>query len=315
MRTQIVLGITLFAAAALGSPYGYGSGGAGRSARPRIPSVKCPIVFDGRVPLDTEPTDLDVANEIFEHEFVKGAGLNFSQIVNFPEIPGSRFDSPDLPNSKFAVGLVSKPFQVTITDDSIFNNQTGFRRAEMLFKGNSGKAPDPSIEGVMIVHWSVMQDSEKPLDLSHEYLTVFREAADFSGNQFNFLAGTLIAGVPEGASGNFPSTWKVLDRNNTQIFSTPILLDVWQNFAVKMDMVENTLQVFASENDEPLVPVTNPVANDNSGGGQFHCGVLKKPTGNVQDITKEGVQEAGILEGLTYTGLFVENGDDGCISL
>lgn len=314
MHRQIVLGITLFAAAALGSPYGRsGAGTAVRStyksrcAVKKAPAagghVACPIVFDGRIPVATELTDLDAPNDLFDSDNVKGADLKFSDLLEFPAGPSSRFDGDEF-----------KPVQVTISDASIFNNQTGFRRAELLFKGNSGQEGDPSIVGVKTIHWSVKQDAGKALNRTHEYLSVFHELGDFSGNHFNFLAGELLAGVPEGAEENDPDTWKVLDRTNTQIFATPILDDVWQNFAITMNMDDNTLQVFASEGTDPLTAVTDPVANDNSGGGQYHCGCLKKPT-DTEDVVNSGFQEAGILEGLTYGSLFVEDSAYGCISL
>ena len=65
-----------------------------------------------------------------------------------------------------------------------------------------------------------------------------------------------------------------------------------------------------------LKAVTLPTANDLSGRGQFHFGLLKKPTGEgLKDITKEGFQEPGIDEGVVYGGIFEENSANGCISL
>lgn len=49
-------------------------------------------------------------------------------------------------------------------------------------------------------------------------------------NQFNFQTGTIIGQESLGAD-----TYKVLDRNNKQIWSTPILEDTWQNVAVTLD--------------------------------------------------------------------------------
>jgi hypothetical protein len=54
--------------------------------------------------------------------------------------------------------------------------------------------------------------------------------------------------------------------------------------------------------------------NDNSGGGQFQIGLLKKPT-NTTSVVWDGYQEAGIDEGQIYGGLFVEDSAGGCISL
>ncbi len=57
------------------------------------------------------------------------------------------------------------------------------------------------------------------------------------------------------------------------------------------------------------------MANNVAGQGQFHFGVLKKPTDSAGDITKDGFQEAGIDEGVIFGGIFEEDGSDGCISL
>jgi hypothetical protein len=66
----------------------------------------------------------------------------------------------------------------------------------------------------------------------------------------------------------------------------------------------------------PLQAVTKPLQNNITGGGQFHAGVLKKPT-DLTDLTNqafEGYQESGIHEGLIYGGIFIENSAGGCIS-
>lgn len=60
------------------------------------------------------------------------------------------------------------------SDDSIFNGQTGFRRAELNPASNDGT--DASTEGVKTVHFSLMKDSERSLNLSHEYQLFFLES-------------------------------------------------------------------------------------------------------------------------------------------
>lgn len=55
-------------------------------------------------------------------------------------------------------------------------------------------------------------------------------------------------------------------------------------------------------------------ANDNSGGGQYQFGILKKPTGT-SDVVNSGYQEANIDEGQIYGGIFVEDSSNGCVSL
>ena len=61
---------------------------------------------------------------------------------------------------------------------------------------------------------------------------------------------------------------------------------------------------------------TEALPNDISGQGQYHFGILKKPTGEgLTDITKSGFQPAGIDEGVVYGGIFMEDSSAGCISL
>jgi hypothetical protein len=61
--------------------------------------------------------------------------------------------------------------------------------------------------------------------------------------------------------------------------------------------------------------VTQALANDISGQGQFHFGVLKKPVGGGADITKSGFQPADIDEGVIFGGIFEEDSAAGCVSL
>jgi hypothetical protein len=74
--------------------------------------------------------------------------------------------------------------------------------------------------------------------------------------------------------------------------------------------------VFYSQNCNSLRAATKSKPNDVSGRGQFHFGLLKKPTGqNLTDITKQGFQETGINEGIVFGGLFEEDSTGGCVSL
>jgi hypothetical protein len=178
--------------------------------------VKCSIVFDGRVPVNTAPTYFDTSNALFNPDYVKGNDLKWSQILKFPN-DTSRFDG-----NKFTA------VEVTISDQSIFQKQNGFRRAGLQFSkdasdGEGGK-------GVKTLHWSVKQDSARPLNLTHEYLNVWHEAADYSANQIQFQTGSLI-----GKSNADKNSFKILDRNGNSLYSVPIDNKNWQNFAVKLD--------------------------------------------------------------------------------
>lgn len=187
----------------------------------RAPSdnVKCPIVLDGRVPanLSKTPTFFDTSNTLFNPDYVKGNNLTWSQILKFPATEASRFD-----------GAANAAVEVTISDQSIFQQQLGFRRAGLQFASDSPQ--DPSDEGVKTLHFSVKQNPARPLNLTHEYLNVWHEAADYSNNQIQFQVGSLIDN-PSSKKNNF----KILDRAGKQIWNIPINYKKWQNFAIKLD--------------------------------------------------------------------------------
>ena len=209
MLTQTLLSLAAAASTAMAAP------------RPQVAAradPQCPIVFDGRVPLDTVPTFFDTyaTNTIFNPDYVKGNDLKWSQILKFPNVT-SRFDG-----SKYTA------VEVTLSDQSIFQKQNGFRRAGLQFlkdasDGEGGK-------GVKTLHWSVKQDAARPLNLTHEYLNVWHEAADYSSNQIQFQAGSLI-----GKSNADRNKFKILDRNGNSLYSVDIDQTQWQNFAAKLD--------------------------------------------------------------------------------
>jgi hypothetical protein len=265
---------------------------------PSTGAIQCPLVFDGRVKTTAVLTDFDSAGtSIFNPDYVKGNDLEWSDILQFPDVANARFDD-----------ATYKPFEVTISDESIFQTQLGFRRAGLQFKGDENDA-GPSSEGVKTLHFSLKWDAQRALNLSHEYLVTWSEQADYSANQFNFEAGAII-----GQDDLPKDTYKLFDRNMKQLWSTPIVKDAWQNFAITLDFNEDTLQMYYSEGAEPLKSVTDAISNDNSGDGQFQMGLLKKPTGT-DDVVNSGYQSSNLDEGLIYGSLFLEDSADGCISL
>jgi hypothetical protein len=212
MFSQTLLSVIAAASTVLAAPHPH----AHISARA---DPKCPIVFDGRVPLNTAPTFFDTyaTNTIFNPDYVKGNDLKWSQILQFPPNTTSRFDG-----DKYTA------VEVTLSDASIFQKQNGFRRAGLQFlkdasDGEGGK-------GVKTLHWSVKQDAARPLNLTHEYLNVWHEAADYSNNQIQFQTGTII-----GKSSSDKNNFKILDRNGNSLYSVAIDKTQWQNFAVKLD--------------------------------------------------------------------------------
>lgn len=94
---------------------------------------------------------------------------------------------------------------------------------------------------------------------------------------------------------------------------SPLSGDVWFEDA---DFWYSKIQVFYSQGGADLAAVSPVTANDNSGRGQYHFGLLKKPTGDgLTDITKQGFQETGISEGIVFGGIYQEDSAAGCISL
>ncbi|KAK8010179.1 hypothetical protein PG990_009144 [Apiospora arundinis] len=269
-------------------------------------SQKCKVQFDGRVPKNFSAAKFDTANGIFNPSNVMGKGLKFSEILKTPAVKGSLFDAN------------TQPIEVTINDKSIFapsatNVQTGFRRAELLIASNDGK--DASTTGVKTLHFSLMKDAAKPLNLTHEYQLVFLEDNSFSTNQFVLKTGTILGGDAKAD----PDTLQLFGNVNSKplqtLFSTKFTEGVFHNFAVTNDFNKKTTQVFYSQGTDALKEQTKALANDNSGQGQFHFGILKKGLGGGSDITKEGIQEAGIDEGVIFGGIFNEDSSTGCVSL
>lgn len=73
------------------------------------------------------------------------------------------------------------------------------------------------------------------------------------------------------------------------------------------DVSSSTTQVFYSSGTDALKSVTDVIANDVSGRGQFHFGVLKKGVNGGADITKDAEQPANINEGIVFGGIFQED--------
>lgn len=71
-------------------------------------------------------------------------------------------------------------------------------------------------------------------------MNVWHERGDYAGNQFSFVGGVVLVG--DGGTGvdtkRERETWKVQNRENGFIFKTPILWRTWQNFAVRLNYVD-----------------------------------------------------------------------------
>lgn len=211
-------------------------------------AAKCPIQFEGRIPTNFTPADFDTSASPFNNGFVFGKGLKASDVVSIPEGVSSMVRdvrSPPLhvgtANPAQLDGTSSKAFEVNIDDRSIFapsetNVQTGFRRAEMLPMSNNGT--DPSTAGIKTVHWSMMKDPKKPLNLTHEYQMVFLESSIFSSNQFALKYGDLIGIHPAD-----PDVLHLFGNSNTkpfqpELFTTKFTEGVFHNFALTLDFTK-----------------------------------------------------------------------------
>ncbi|PVI07429.1 glycoside hydrolase family 131 protein [Periconia macrospinosa] len=276
-------------------------------------NIKCPVIFDGHVLRNQTLSTFDTTASPYSPTYVKGENLTWSSILLLPNTSHSRFDTPSR----------HKPLEVTINDASLFrpgggNLQIGFRRAGLLLKDDKNDiGADPADSGVVTFHWSIRQDSARPLNLSHEYMNVWHERADYVGNQFTFVGGVVLK--VDGGTGEDTKeereSWKVQGRGNDIVFRAPILFDQWQNFAVQLDYVNDTLQVFYSKGNEKLKAGTEKLKNDNSGGGQLQLGIAKKPT-ETNTVVFDGYQESiRGSEGQIYGGVFVEDSSNGCLSV
>jgi hypothetical protein len=86
-----------------------------------------------------------------------------------------------------------------------------------------------------------MQDGVRKMNLSHEYMNVWHEKADYSGNQFTFVGGVVLP--VDGGKDTRGDVWRVQNWRNEFVFETPIEFGdgrgkgkkVWQNFGVGLD--------------------------------------------------------------------------------
>jgi hypothetical protein len=198
----------------------------------------CDLQFDARVPDDLGVAGFDGVNDVFSNTFVVGEGLQFSQVVQLPNVDQALVRPFSRPSLSLYRWLTLCQFdveatvavEVTINDDSIFNGQTAFRRAELLPASNDGA--DDSTVGIKSIHFSVMKSDARPLNLSHEYQLAFLETADFSANQFALKTGTIL-----GVQTADPDTLQIFGNSNDNLllFSTPFTAGVFHNFALTLD--------------------------------------------------------------------------------
>lgn len=99
--------------------------------------------------------------------------------------------------------------------------QVGFRRAGLLLKDDANDpGADAADAGIVTFHWSVKQDVTRPLNLTHEYINVWPEKADYSGNQFTFVGGIVLPG--DDGLDQDGDKWRVQNAKNEFVFEVPI---------------------------------------------------------------------------------------------
>lgn len=203
------------------------AGGAAAGAAADDAAAGAVVLPDGRIKQDAVPEDFNVLASPFKSAVVKGDGLNFSDVITFPDIQPSLFD---------AAGN-TKAFEININDQSIFvpegqAPQDQFRRADLL-PSIASTLNNVSTTGKKTMHFSLQQDAAKPLALTtNEYQVAFLETADFESRIFDVRVGTGTTS-PSLTGGNIV----VLGRSGDAIqemFVAPFSADL-QNFAVTLD--------------------------------------------------------------------------------
>ncbi|KAG1844443.1 hypothetical protein C8R48DRAFT_460388 [Suillus tomentosus] len=219
---------------------------------------------------------------------------------------------------------VEQPITISIDNTSIFvpgsgTPQNGFRRTDLIAQkdGNHTALNAIADVGTTVFHVSIMEELEKPLNMSHEYQIVWIEPNDGS-HVFEIQLGSPFT-IPTGTVPVSDARFlKVRNHALDLLFETPFTPHDWHNFAVQIDWTNLTLGIFYSTNGEPLKAVTGLVENSSAspgaaGQGDYHFGVLKLPladpneTASQQgDVVHFGIQE-GDTEALTYSGIFIES--------
>jgi len=291
----VILFLTSFATAALAAPK---------------------IIWDGRLKMNFPATDLDNSTTSpYNAEYVLGAGQKWSEQLVFPTMSDT---GPSLFDLVFKD--CRKPVEVTINDKSIFapggNAQKGFRRSELLPSTNNGT--DATVQGTTTLHLSVREDVHRSLNYSHEYQIAFIETNDFSSHVWTLKTGTPFGSseVPAKDAKTLRLTSSTADGKAEEVlFSVPFDSECWHNFAVQTNWVDSTISAWYSSGYGFMSEVVKTRANNATGKGQAHIGILKLPTPPATDPSHEGYQPSGINEGLIYGGIFVEDSSQNGVSL
>ncbi|KAL8391534.1 hypothetical protein RB595_010232 [Gaeumannomyces hyphopodioides] len=268
-------------------------------------AAACTLTFDGRIPQAATAQTFVSKQSPFNPKNVLGPNVTWDEIIEFPDIPQSRFDKV----------VNSKPVGLSISDKSVFLSgteglETALRRAELLLNNRND-----TVSGHVTWHLSLRTDPARPLNYTHEYLLAFHEAQDFQADFWSIKAGAEL----EAPVGTPPRKALRVEGHKWDVpvkvfFETPLTDDTWHNFGIDLNFNENT-------DDEPLKVVAPPTPNNISGKapttlGETHFGLQKRPVGaNLTSFLFEGYQDPGINEAFFFGGIFQDQSATGCITL
>ncbi|KAG1883919.1 hypothetical protein F4604DRAFT_1575153 [Suillus subluteus] len=276
-----------------------------------------PLIYDGRAPFNYTIEDLD--NSLDPYLSVVKGTMNASY---YTRLLGHALNATPLWSSNLQ-SPIEQPMTISIDNTSIFvpggsTPQNGFRRTELIAQkyGNHTALNAIADVGTTVFHVSILEELEKPLNMSHEYQIVWIEPNDGT-HVFEIQLGSPFT-IPTGTVPVSDARFlKVRNHALDLMFETPFTSHDWHNFAVQIDWTNLTLGVFYSTNGEPLKAVTGLVENLSAslgaaGQGDYHFGVLKLPLADPNetaaqqsDVVHFGIQE-GDTEALTYSGVFIE---------
>ncbi|KAF2840016.1 glycoside hydrolase family 131 protein [Patellaria atrata CBS 101060] len=268
----------------------------------------CPTIASALLPNNYSLSSFDSPRLFpFSSLSVKASDQKWSQILDFPpSYPYSRFD-----------GREFKGVTVSINDSSVVKRSDKVemvKRAGLVvevLENRRGK-------GRMAFHWSVQQDLTKMLNLTHEYVNVWYGGLGVEDEEmaWSVRQGWVLGSGETGGTKERRERWHVLNAKGEEVWGQEIMWRGWQNFAVTMDFDMNTLQIFYSVGEAPLVPVTSVTLNKNTvSNGHFQLGIAKKPTETKTGIFDGYQEHLTRKEAQTFGGIFVEDNTRDCISL
>ncbi|KAG8733976.1 hypothetical protein FRC10_012048 [Ceratobasidium sp. 414] len=311
-------------------------------------ALATPVLYDGRAPFNYTSANID--SFTYPYVYVVKGSKAASQYVSFdPNVPPPTplwYSLKNLPKlaSEQTVSVKIDNSSVFVPGGNPANSQYGFRRTEIIAQNDRTVLES----GKSVWHFSILRDEKRPLNYKHEYQIVFIEPGDGT-HVFGVKVGSSFtvptaSKLPTATAHNL----EVLDHALNVVYSTSFDPLIWHNFAVQVsldprsfaaisfqptlseltprphqvDWDARTLGVFASKGALPLKKVSKLVSNNSTqtgaaGQGDFHFGVLKLPLADPKDtpsqqgdVVHRGIQE-GTLEGLYYSGVFVESATGG----